>query len=159
MITFMVDTQWVRIAPDKVVVATADRVWLHRVSNADSGDPFSAQMVGASSVDMTRKLLDGVIASAKIAVSSNIKPPALTCTRWVWRLAGIYHSSRHTTPLMEEARKAFAAFGRWDLAQWAAQKAREEADHDRLALLDIQSMGYDALAVVQAFVPTASRIS
>jgi hypothetical protein len=54
---------------------------------------------------------------------------------------------------MEEARDRFAASGRESLAQWAAQKAREEAGHDRLALLDIQSMGYDAEAVVQALVP------
>jgi pyrroloquinoline quinone (PQQ) biosynthesis protein C len=57
---------------------------------------------------------------------------------------------------MEEARERFAASGRKSLAQWAAQKAREEAGHDRLALLDIQSMGYEAEAAVQALVPSAA---
>jgi pyrroloquinoline quinone (PQQ) biosynthesis protein C len=58
---------------------------------------------------------------------------------------------------MKEARERFAASGHKSLAQWAAQKAREEAGHDRLALLDIQSMGYEAEAVVQALVPSAMQ--
>lgn len=44
------------------------------------------------------------------------------------------------------------------LAQWAVEKAREEAGHDRLALLDIQSMGYNAEAVVKALVPPAVKV-
>jgi hypothetical protein len=58
---------------------------------------------------------------------------------------------------MEEARDRFAASGRHNLAQWAVQKARDEAGHDRLALLDIQSMGYDAQAVVKALVPSTIK--
>jgi hypothetical protein len=106
----------------------------------------------------TQKFLDRAIVLAWRDVKSNRRPPALTPTRWVWRLAGSYHSSRHTTRLMEEARDRFAASGRINLAQWAAQKAKEEAGHDRLALLDIQSMGYDAKAVVQALVPSTIQV-
>ena len=150
------EMEWARIAPDKVVVATANRTWLHRIDPARNDDPFAQPMVGVGSVATTRKLLDGVIAYAA-TVSSSLRPPALTRTRWVWRLAGAYHSSRHTSRLMEEARERFAASGRMSLSQWAAQKAREETGHDRLALLDIQSMGYDAEAVVQALVPPAAK--
>ena len=154
VMTSLIDIEWARIAPDKVVVATADRAWLHRLGSAESDDPCARPMVGAGSVATTQKLLDGAIVCAKSAVASSVRPPALTRIRWVWRLAGAYHSSRHTTRLMEEARDRFAASGRVLLAQWAAQKAREEAGHERLALLDIQSMGYNAEAVVQALVPS-----
>jgi pyrroloquinoline quinone (PQQ) biosynthesis protein C len=58
---------------------------------------------------------------------------------------------------MKEAARRFAGERRWSLAQWAAQKAREERDHDRLALLDLQSMGYDAEAVVKTLLPPAAK--
>lgn len=111
--------------------------------------------VDADSVAKTRKLLDGAIALAWRDVKTNRRPPALTATRWVWRLAGAYHSSRFTTQLMEKAAQRFAASGRKILAEWAVEKAKEERGHDQLALLDIQSMGYNAEAVVQALAPSA----
>lgn len=151
----LLDKEWACIAPNKVVVATADRAWLHHLNSVESGDPFAQQMLGAGNLVTTQKLLDGVISAAFRDTRSNRKPPAMTATRWVWRLAGAYHSSRHTTRLMEQAAENFAASGRTKLVEWALQKAKEEAGHDRLALLDIQSMGYDAEAVVQALVPSA----
>jgi hypothetical protein len=108
----------------------------------------------ADSIATTRRLLDSSIVLACQTVQPKCHPPALTCTRWIWRLAGAYHSSRHTSKLMKKAAQKFAASGRHNLAQWASQKAIEEAGHDKLALLDIQSMGYDANAVVQALVPS-----
>lgn len=150
----LMDIEWARIAPDKVVIATADRAWLHRPGSVGSNDPFTRQMIGTGSMTTTRKLLDGAIAYAWRTVKSSRRPPALTRTRWLWRLAGAYHSSCRTSQLIEEAAQRFAASGCKRLAQWAAQKAREEAGHDRLALLDIQSMGYEAEAVVQALVPS-----
>ncbi len=130
--------------------------WVHQPTPAESGDRFAPKMIEADNVAKTQKLLDRAIALAWRDIKSDRRPPALTSTRWVWRMAGAYHSSRHTTRLMEKAAERFAASGRQNLAQWAAQKAREEAGHDRLALLDIQSMGYEAEAVVQALVPSAA---
>ena len=135
-----IDIEWACIAPDKVVMATANRAWLHQPGSAG----------GAAT---TRKLLDGCVASAHSAVSSSDRLPALTRMRWIWRLAGSYHLNHCTPQLMEEAAQRFASADRKSLAQWAAQKAREERGHDRLALLDIQSMGYEAEAVVEALVP------
>ncbi len=151
---FLVDTERLCITPDKVVLKTSNPTGVDQPTYAESGDRIALKMIDADSIAKTQKLLDKAIVLAWRHIKSNRRPPALTCTRWVWRLAGAYHSSRHTTRLMEEARDRFAASGRESLAQWAAQKAREEAGHDRLALLDIQSMGYDAEAVVQALVPS-----
>jgi hypothetical protein len=151
---FLIDTERVRIALDKVMLKTANPTSVHQPTSAGSGDRIAPKMIDADSIAKTQKLLDQAIVLAWRDIKSERRPPALTRTRWVWRLAGAYHSSRHTTRLMEEARDRFAASGRVLLAQWAAQKAREEAGHERLALLDIQSMGYNAEAVVQALMPS-----
>ncbi|AUB35503.1 Thiaminase [Nostoc flagelliforme CCNUN1] len=155
--TSIVDIEWARIAPDKVIVASADRVYLHQLNCANSDDPFAQQMNNVGKVATTRKLLDGIIAFVKSSVLPKTNSPALNPTRWVWRLAGLYHLCCPTQELMEKASENFALKGRKSLSQWAIQKAREEASHDLLALLDIQSMGYKADAVVKAFVPPVAK--
>ena len=114
-------------------------------------------MIDAATLAKTRKQLDTAIVSAWHTVKTNRRPPALTPTRWVWRLAGFYHLCHSTPRLMEEAKKRFALANRQTLAQWAGQKGRDEAGHDLLALRDIQSMGYKAEAVVEAFYPPAAK--
>jgi hypothetical protein len=143
---FLIHIKSGQIEPKKVGIATTKSIF--------DADLHRENLVSADSIAQTQKFLDRAIVLAWKHVKSNRRPPALTRIRWVWRLAGAYHSSRHTTRLMEQAAQNFAASGRKTLAQWAAQKAREEAGHDRLALRDIQSMGYDAFAVVQALVPS-----
>jgi hypothetical protein len=112
---------------------------------------------GTSSVAVTHRLLDKAIVYAKSSISpNNFNLPALTPRRWIWRLAGSYHVSYPIPQLMEEAAERFACAGRQSLSQWATQKAREEQDHEQLALLDIQSMGYEAPSVVKALIPPAA---
>ncbi|MBE9044557.1 iron-containing redox enzyme family protein [Pleurocapsales cyanobacterium LEGE 10410] len=150
----LTNAEWAQISPDKVIVATESRTWLYQPRSAD--DRFTKPMKGAGSIPTTRKLLDGAIAAAKYTINSNFRPPALTSTRWIWRLAGAYHLCHPTLELMEEASVGFYMTGCWSLAEWAAQKANEEQGHDRLALRDIQSMGYDPEAVVKALIPPAA---
>ncbi|WP_236147047.1 hypothetical protein [Scytonema millei] len=141
---------------DTTVVKTAKRTWAHQPSSAKQGIIFTEKSVDASNKAKTQKQLDGAIALAWSRVKTRRRPPALTPTRWVWRLAGSYHLCQPTQQLMETAAWRFASAGRMVLAGWAAQKASEEAGHDRLALLDIQSMGYKAEAVVKELVPPAA---
>ena len=148
--------EWAQIAPGKVIVATEDRSWLYQPRT--ESDRFSQPMEGAGSVATTRKLLDGAIGSAKYAVNSDIRPPALTAARWIWRLASAYHMTHSVPRLLEEASQKFASKGHSILAQWAIEKAMEETGHDLLALRDIQSLGYDAEAVVKALVPPAAVV-
>lgn len=155
---FLINTDSACFVPDETAIKTANTS-RHRSSSAKSGDRFASNISHAEKIAQTQKLLDRAIAYAWHTVKSDHRPPTLTSTRWVWRLAGAYHFSRHTSRLMEEATQRFAASGRQSLAQWAKQKAREEAGHDRLALLDIQSMGYEAEAVVQALVPSAATVA
>lgn len=155
--TSLIDIESACTALKKSVMATANPSWLYRPDCGESSDPLLQPTIDMVSVDVIRKLLDRAIASAKNAVSLSVKPPALTRARWIWRLASAYHLSHPTSRLMEEAAQSFAFAGRKSLAQWAAHKAREEQAHDQLALLDIQSMGYEAKAVVEALVPEAAK--
>ncbi|WP_414564797.1 MULTISPECIES: hypothetical protein [unclassified Anabaena] len=113
--------------------------------------------IDTASIADTQKLLDKAIADAWHTVKTDRRPPKLTRTRWVWRLAAFYHLCTSTPRLMEEAAQHFSASGHETLAHWAIQKAKEEAGHDRLALLDIQSMGYRAEAVVEVLFPPAAK--
>ena len=149
-----VPAEWAQIAPDKIVVATENRTWLYRPRSEENR--FTKPMKGAGSIATTRKLLDGAIAAAKYTINSNVRPPALTATRWVWRLAGSYHLAFPVPQLMKDAAKGFAANNRELLTEWALEKAEEEKGHDLLALKDIQSLGYDAKAVVEKLVPPAA---
>jgi len=121
-----------------------------------SSNPFIQLIFNRDTISETRKLLDRAIVSAAKDTLPNCKPPALTPSRWIWQLAASYHLTHSTGLLMEEAARRFARLGRWSLGQWAAEKAREEQGHDRLALLDIQSMGYEAEAVVKALFPPSA---
>lgn len=154
---FPIATESACIVLGKEGVDTANSAEMHQPYPVENDDSLSKKVIDAATLIKTRKLLDQAIVHAWHAVKSEQRPPNLTATRWVWRLAGAYHSSGHTSPLMEKAAQGFSALGRWDLAQWAAQKAKEEAGHDLLALLDIQSMGYDAEAVVRVLFPSPIR--
>ncbi|MEH2313002.1 MAG: hypothetical protein V7K35_16730 [Nostoc sp.] len=154
---FLINTKSAGIVLDEVVVKTANRNRVEQADSAGSDDRTDSNMNHADRVAQTQKLLDRAIASAWYTVKSDRRPPALTPIRWIWRLAGLYHLCHSTPQLMEEAAQHFASANRQSLAQWALKKAKEEAGHDQLALLDIQSMGYEAQAVVEALVPPSAK--
>jgi hypothetical protein len=107
----------------------------------------------------TQKLLDGAILAAwNDSPPIEEQPlPALTAARWVWRLAGSYHTTHSTPALLRRVAERFVSTGQWNLAQWASEKAVEEQGHDQLALLDIRAMGYDPMTVVNQFIPSAAK--
>ncbi|MGB5711529.1 MAG: iron-containing redox enzyme family protein, partial [Waterburya sp.] len=153
------DTQWTRLSPETVAVATTKSAWLYKSNDLDILDRYGQSMKDIDgSIDSTQNLLDAAIAAAKYAVNSDVRPPALTAKRWIWRLAGAYHLTHPAPQLFKEAARRFALKGHSMLADWAAEKAKEEAGHDLLALRDIKSLGYDAEAVVKELVPPAAQV-
>ena len=148
--------EWARVAPDRVVVAAADGAWVHRPDRAGLSDEFQAPMTGRGSPATTAWLLDGSIGAASSGRRSPAAAPRLTLVRWAWRLAGYYLTTEATTRLLPEAARRFRAAGRTALAEWARVRAREERGHDRLALRDIVSLGYDPELVVSRLRPPAS---
>jgi hypothetical protein len=106
----------------------------------------------ASTVDTTRRLLDGAIAAAERDVAPRPAPP-MTTTRWAWHLVSQWHSAHHSLALLGEVIDRFSCAGRNDLARFASHKLAEEDGHDELFLADLQALGFDAAAVVGAVAP------
>lgn len=148
--------EWVRLTSNRVILATPEQVWVYRPKSESNSNFFAQPSVNSGNTATTKKLLDTAIVLAKRDANSSHKPSALTKLTWVWSLISQYHLTHFTPQLMEQASRYFSNGGQKHLAQWAAQKAIEESGHDRLALLDIQSLGYKAEAVVQAFVPPSA---
>ncbi|MFN6559520.1 MAG: hypothetical protein RMY28_006890 [Nostoc sp. ChiSLP01] len=153
----LIKTKSACFVPNETAIDGANYTQRHQSISAKGGDRLTSNMSHAEKIAQTQKLLDRAIVYAWQTVKTDRRPPKLTRIRWVWRMAGAYHSSRHTSRLMEEAAQRFAASGRKNLSEWAKQKAKQEAGHDQLALLDIQSMGYEAEAVVQVLLPPAVK--
>lgn len=151
--------EWAEVAPGTFVVATADRAWIHARELSGGVDAFALPMQGAGTPATTRNLLDAAVGAGQRAgidelhAGAHGEPPPLTPLRWVWRLAGYYHTTHATPRLLDEAAARFASEGREALAAWARERSREERGHDELARRDIVAMGYDASRVVKALRP------
>src|SRR5215510_934907 len=155
--------EWAQLTPETVVVATRECSWLHQLDAFDPDDPFARPMQCVGSLATTRNLLDGAISAAQQIAQETVSQeggrPQLTEARWVWRLAGYYHTTHATPRLMAEAAARFAAAGRHALASYALEKVRDEGGHDELALADLRALGFCAEAVVAELVPpTASAL-
>jgi hypothetical protein len=150
---FLINTESACFVPDETAIKTANYTQKHRCTSTGSSDRSVSNLSHAEKIAQTQKLLDRAIAYAWYTVKSDRRLPVLTSMHWVRELAGSYHLTHSYLPLLEEAQDRFEKMGRKNLSQWAAHKAIEERGHDRLALLDIKSMGYKAEAVVQALIP------
>ena len=143
--------EWAQLTPQLRVMASAERALLVR----EDAQHDAPTLRFASDVDQeraTRFLLDAAIRAAYAAAREELVP-AMTTTRWAWRLVGLYHLTHSTPRLLEGAAMRFEASGRDALAEWARERAREETFHDRLAIRDLAAMGYDAERIVANVVP------
>jgi hypothetical protein len=143
--------EWVSVAPDRVVVATSAGAWHHRLRPGDPWEAFAEPMTGPGTPETTRNLLDGALASAGRRSGPLVAPQGVDA--WVGRLISLYHTTHPTPGQMRVAASRFAAAGREPLASWAREKVVDEHGHDRLALRDLEALGYDAAALVGALVP------
>ena len=157
----LIEIEWAQLTAETVVIATSERAWLRRLDAFDSDDPFAQPMRCVGSLATTRNLLDGAISAAQQIAREAVSPkgarPQLTEARWVWRLAGYYHTTHATPRLMAEAAERFAAAERHALARYALEKVRDESGHDELALADLRALGYCAEAVVVELVPPTAE--
>lgn len=106
----------------------------------------------------TRQSLDKSILRAAQIVIGDYQPLPFTTSQWIWKLVNFYYLTHFTPHFMQVAAQKFTEQRRSRLAGWAWQKAQEEGFHDQLALLDIQSLGYDANAVITVFSNQATRL-
>jgi hypothetical protein len=149
-------TEWARVSPGRIVVATRDGAWVHTPSPG-LPDAFDTPMTGRGSRATTRWLLDGAIAAACFGRAPEPRDVPLTPIRWAWRLAGFYRTTEATQRLLPRAAARFAASGSRALAAWARTRAREERGHDVLARRDLHGLGYDPDQVLDRFDPPGAR--
>ena len=152
-----IDTQWTRLSPETVAVATANSAWLYKSNALEILDRYGQSMkdVGGS-VDSTQNLLDAAIAAAYYQYSEAVLPD-LTLASWIWQLAGHYHLTCLTPKLMRDASSAFAIANQPTLAKWARQKAHREQDYNQTTLQDIEYLGYKPKAIIAKFHPTQAQ--
>lgn len=147
------DTQWVRLSAQQVIIATTNSSWLYQSHLQQSLNRYSQSMRDIDgTVNSTQNLLDAAIAAAYYQYSKVILPE-LTLGRWLWQLAGHYHLTCLTPKLMRKAAEEFAAVERPMLASWARLKAQREQEYNRTTLQDLEYLGYNAQAVVSEFYP------
>lgn len=151
--------EYVQLTQDKTVVVTEDDVWIR---TATDGSVFTPQLStkNIDKIETTRKLLDTAIILGKrgASIAQQNQNRRLSVDNWVWSLISQYHTAYPTSQLMWKAAQKFREQGRDLLAEWAAEKAQEETGHDRLALKDIESLGYQDQALVDAHQPNFSKI-
>lgn len=148
-----IDTQWVRLSAEVVIVATANSAWLYQPHSLKSLDRYGQSMTDFSgSVCSTQNLLDAAIAAA-YSQYTEVMLPELTLERWIWQLAGHYHLTCLTPKIMREAAEIFMRGDQLILDSWARLKAQREKEYNRTTLQDIEYLGYNAQAVTSEFHP------
>lgn len=151
-VSLLGEMEWSVVDGGRVVVAKGADAWLQPLI---PGTPFAQPMPGVGAPAVTGTLLDAVTRVGWAAVPDGPRQ-RFTLARWLVRLCALYQTT-HATPIyMAVAAERFRAAGREHLAQWAQTKIREESGHDRLALRDLESLGYAGQAMVEAVVPSAA---
>ncbi len=152
-----IDTQWTRLSPETVAVATTNSAWLYKANALEILDRYGQSMKDIDgSIDSTQNLLDAAIAAAYYQYSEAVLP-GLTLASWIWQLAGHYHLTCSTPKLMRDASEAFAIANQPTLAKWAQKKANRERDYNQTTLQDIEYLGYKPEAIVTKFQPTQAQ--
>jgi pyrroloquinoline quinone (PQQ) biosynthesis protein C len=149
--------EYVQVTNSQAIVVTQDEVWVRNSVEQKSFLP-QASTDKTNSIETTKKLLDTAIVLGKRTASIEEQLPELSVKNWIWSLVSQYHVAHATPQLMREAAQKFREQGRDCLAEWAAEKAQEETGHDQLALKDIKSLGYQAQALVDAYMPDSAKV-
>ncbi len=147
--------EWAWSEEDLVLVASAERAWLHRPSPGPAADPFSDPMTGEGAVETMRNLLDAAVAIPRVRFAE-VETAPLTLAQYTWQLVAGYHSTHATPRFMRAAEARFQAAGRDDLAAIARWEVKNEVGHDELALRDLEALGYSRSAVVRTEIPVAT---
>jgi hypothetical protein len=150
-----VETEWAEVASGLVVVAFPGRVRIHHPAPWDLDDPLIQPMTGPGRPATTGALLRGACYAPLAGRSVPLEIPR-SLPRFIFRLAGAWHTTRVTPPTLRALAERFRAEGRETLSRYCLDKAQEETGHDRLALRDLEALGLPAAAVVDVLRPSVS---
>jgi hypothetical protein len=154
-----VQVEWAQINDRQVVVATEDRMWVHELDQNGEQDPFAEPMDGPGSLATTRQLLEAAWCAGFPGADSNRVAPRKSLPRYVWELIGFYHSTSNTPQTLTEAAARFREADRSDLDTFARRFARLEAGDEKMAVADLEALGYQAEALIRCCPPPPSTVA
>jgi hypothetical protein len=152
-------TEWVRIAGETAIIAReSGEVSFHALDGREAGAAFAERMTGAGAPVSTTGLLDGAISLAFEQTDS--RPAAQespNLLRYIYALAGAYHTAKDTPRNLLRAAERFKELGRPEVTAYLEMRALEESGHERLALKDLRALGLPAERIVANLVPAGIK--
>jgi hypothetical protein len=160
-------TEWVRVAGDTAIIAReSGEVWFHALDGGEAeAAAFAERMTGGGTLISTTGLLDGAISLAFEQTDSRLAQPdsrpgaqeGPDLLRYIYALAGAYHTARDTPRNLLWAAERFKEIGRPEVTAYLEMRAREETGHEQLALKDLRALGLPAERIVANLVPAGIK--
>jgi hypothetical protein len=114
---------------------------------------FCQPMTGPGSRGSSRGLLRGAIVLGLGGEPSEPQLVPPTLPRYVLDLIGSYHNAGRTTANYLNAGARFRSLGRPDIAAYLERHAKEEKGHEKLALRDMNALGFPGEHLVASITP------
>jgi hypothetical protein len=147
-----VTAQWVQLRGGETLVASHKGAWIQPPQAAALGLWGSMPRSHAGTLETTRHLLEGAMrAGERGSKEPGTWPP--TPRRWALDLVDQWYTAHHSVALLPVAIERYESMHRPELVRFARQKLDEEAGHDRLALNDLDALGYDPEAACREVPP------
>jgi hypothetical protein len=152
-------TEWVRVAGETAIIAReSGEVWFHALDGREAeAAPFVERMTGEGTLASSTGLLDGAISLAFEQTDSRTAAHSPNSLRYIYALAGAYHTAKDTPRNLLRAAEHFKKIGRPEVTAYLEMRAREEAGHERLALKDLRALGLPAERIVANLVPVGIK--
>jgi hypothetical protein len=159
-------TEWVRVAGETAIIAReSGEVWFHALDGPKAeAAAFADRMTGGGTLVSTTGLLDGAISLAfeqtdRRFEQTDSQPAAQSpnLLRYIYALAGAYHTAKDTPRNLLWAAEHFKEIGRPEVTAYLEMRAREETGHERLALKDLRALGLPAERIVANLVPVGIK--
>jgi hypothetical protein len=159
--------QWVHVAGETAIIAreSGEVSFLALDGLEGEGAAFAERMMtGGGTLVSTTGVLDGAISLAfeqtdirfgQTDSQPGAKGPNLL--RYIYALAGAYHTARDTPRNLLRAAERFKAIGRPEVTAYLEMRALEETGHERLALKDLRALGLPAERIVANLVPVGIK--
>jgi hypothetical protein len=160
-------TEWVRVPGETAIIAReSGDVWFHALDGREAAvAAFAERMTGGGTLTSTTGLLDGAISLAferteGWSEQTDSRPGAQerpNLLRYIYALAGAYHTAKDTPRNLLRAAERFKEIGRPEVTAYLEMRAREETGHERLALKDLRALGMPAERIVASLVPVGIK--
>jgi hypothetical protein len=160
-------TEWVCVGGETGIIAqeSGEVSFYALEGQAPIGVAFSEVMTGKGTLTSTTGLLDGAISLAFEQTDNRFGPTDDTSgvkegpnlLRYIYALAGAYHTAKDTPRNLLSAAERFKEIGRPEVTAYLKMRALEETGHERLALKDLRALGLPGERIVANLMPVGIK--